>query len=106
MKASLARHGLDGAAPTRVHLSPTQRAELQQLLRTGRTELRLARRASYVLARAEGHSICEIAREMHTVPRQVRTWCRRFSAKGIEGLRDHPRPGRPRTLSPKRIRRR
>lgn len=106
MKASLARRGEVGATPTRVQVSPTQRAELQRLLRTGRTEWRLARRASYVLARADGRPICEIARAMHTVPRQVRIWCRRFSARGIEGLRDHPRPGRPRTLSPKRVRRR
>jgi len=88
-----------GATGARVQLTEEQRAELERLLRAGTTQVRAARRAAYVLACAGGISLCKIARDMQTVPRQVRTWCRRFAAEGLAGLRDRPRPGRPRLLS-------
>jgi hypothetical protein len=100
MNTSVARRpGDPGATATRVELTEEQRAELRGLLRAGTTQVRTARRAAYVLACADGVPLCEIARDMQTVPRQVRTWCRRFMAAGLAGLRDRPRPGRPRLLS-------
>jgi hypothetical protein len=93
------REGIGSGVTCTVRLTPGQQATLQSWLRAGTTELRMARRAAYVLARADGLAVCQIARDMQTVPRQVRLWCNRFVAKGFEGLRDRPRPGRPRTLS-------
>lgn len=100
MKPSVVRReGIGTGATCTVRLKSKEQDELERLLRAGTTEVRLARRAAYVLARAQGMAVCQIAREMQTVPRQVRMWCNRFTVKGIDGLRDRPRPGRPRTLS-------
>jgi len=93
------REGIGSGVTCTVRLTPEQQAELQGWLRAGTTQARMARRAAYVLARAEGLAVCQIARDMQTVPRQVRLWCNRFVIRGFEGLRDRPRPGRPRTLS-------
>jgi len=47
----------------------------------------------------EGKSLYKIGDEFHCVPSKVHYWKRRFKKEGVEGLRDHPRSGRPRLLS-------
>lgn len=76
-------------------LTADERNELERLVRSGKTENRLAERAKMVLWSREGISGNQIAkrlgRDADTVYRQLN----RFDAEGITGLSDRSRPGRP-----------
>lgn len=58
-------------------------------------------RAKIVLLAAEGHSNAEIARRVDCTERSVGKWRRRFFEEGVPGLDEKPRPGRPRSFSPR-----
>jgi hypothetical protein len=55
-------------------------------------------RARIVLAAASGESNAGIARRLMVCVDTVRVWRGRFCARGIDGLVDRPRSGRPRTF--------
>jgi transposase len=55
----------------------------------------MSERARIVLACLQGKRNDEIARDMGLRPNTVGQWRRRFAARGIAGLRDEPRPGKP-----------
>jgi transposase len=63
----------------------------------------LAERARIVLAASEGGSCPAIAARLGLHADTVRKWWHRFSADRLEGLRDEPRPGAPRTIDDARI---
>ncbi len=69
--------------------------ELQRLSRSRSGEVRLAERARIVLACLKGKRNDEVAREVGVRPNTVGQWRQRFAARGILGLRDEPRPGKP-----------
>jgi transposase len=79
---------------TKVRLMPKQLAKLEGWLRASTTEQRLVRRARIVLLAAKGSSTRSIAREVGVEPATVSTWRKRFAQRGIEGLKDEPRPGK------------
>lgn len=85
-------------------LSSSQRADLETLVRSGKTPQRVVARAMIVLAAADGTPIHAIAQE-HGVSRPtVYLWRERFQQAGVLGLvKDAPRPGRRPALSPKKI---
>lgn len=47
----------------------------------------------------DGERVEAIAQELHCSPQTVRRRLHRFDVEGIEGLGDHPKPGRPRRLT-------
>jgi transposase-like protein len=53
-------------------------------------------RARIVVAAADGAPSAVIARDLGVTEDTVRTWRRRFCERGLEGLADRPRSGRPR----------
>lgn len=75
-------------------LSSAEREQLEALA-TDSSRKRLAIRASIVLLDAEGLPRREIARRLGVMPKQVTTWCQRFEAKRMEGLKDAKRSGAP-----------
>jgi transposase len=78
-------------------LKPSQRADLEALVRSGKTPQRVAARAAIVLATGDGKPMHAIAREFSVSRPTVYLWRRRFEEAGIVGLvKDAPRPGRPR----------
>ena len=86
-----------------VQLQPEQRSDLESLLRAGSTPQVLAFRCRIVL-RAAAHdnpSNQDIAAEFRCHRHTVGRWRERFKAKGLEGLQDAPRSGRPRSFSPR-----
>jgi Helix-turn-helix domain len=91
------RHG--PPSPRIVHLKRPVRRKLEGMVRAGTTENRLATRARIILLRAEGTAIMGVARHLGVSQEMVHLWCDRFRRKGIKGLRDLPRSGRPRKLS-------
>jgi Winged helix-turn helix len=62
-------------------------------------------RAKLVLLAAEGLTDKEVAARLDCTDRMVAKWRRRFVAKGLAGLDERPRPGRPRSFSPRADRR-
>src|SRR5512137_715493 len=101
MRTSRSRRSGVGRTPTTrtVLLTVEQREELEAIVRRGTSEHRMAQRARMVLLRADGVAVREIGRKLFVHRDNVRRWCDRYKQKGVAGLRDLPRPGRPRTLS-------
>lgn len=84
----------------RVFLTHTQRLELEALARKTTAAAGLARRGRAVLLVASGQSISAVARQVTMQRRHVYKWVNRFRERGIAGLEDEKRPGRPPVFSP------
>lgn len=82
-----------------VTLSKGQKEALQGLVSRRTTAQGLAKRAGIVLACAEGLQNKIVAQRLGVHQETVATWRKRFTAHGINGLYDEPRPGAPRTIS-------
>jgi len=85
-------------------LTSAQRADLESLVRSGKTPQRVAARALIVLAAAEGQPVNAIAQTFQVSRPTVYLWRDRFQHAGIVGLlKDAPRPGRRPALTPDQI---
>ena len=85
-------------------LQSSQRADLDALVRSGKTPQRVVGRARIILAAADGTPINAIAREFGVSRPTVYLWRDRFEQAGVLGLvKDAPRPGRRPALTPARI---
>src|SRR5579864_2696893 len=84
-------------------LSDEERAELKALASRRKTAQALALRARIILACAEGSQSKEVAAKLGVVENTVGKWRRRFAEHRIDGLRDEPRSGAPRTIEDARI---
>jgi transposase len=72
--------------------------ERRVLQRLARTEVgRVSERMHMVLLSGRGYAVPQIAAIFDCDEATVRTWLGRFEADGVDGLRDRPRSGRPRT---------
>ena len=79
---------------------PTEE-ERAELTRMRRQEIgRVSRRAQMVLLSAQRRTVPEIAALFEVSRATVRFWVRQFDAAGPAGLRDEPRSGRPRKVTP------
>jgi len=87
-------------ASTTVTVTSEEREELERRLRSPKTEQRDALRARVVLAAAAGEGSASIARREGVRSNTVSTWRTRFAAKGLAGLEDEPRAGRPTVYGP------
>jgi transposase-like protein len=84
------------SSPYVICLGDAERAELELLSRRATAPHRAVLRARIVLMAAQGTPNCEIARRLGTCEDTARKWRRRYRDKGLDGLADGPRPGRPR----------
>ena len=84
-------------------LTDAERSELTALAGRRRTAQGLAERARIVLACAEGGTSPAIATRLGIDRQTVRKWWHRFAAHRLDGLRDQPRSGAPRTVDDARI---
>jgi transposase len=86
-----------------VSLADELRRQLEALVRAGSTPQALVFRCRIILHAAAGNpSNQELAADLGCDRHTVGQWRERFVAKGLEGLQDAPRSGRPRTFSPRR----
>lgn len=58
----------------------------------------MAQRSRIVLEAADGRSNTELTERLRVSRPTVTRWRRRFAERGVDGLVDEPRPGRPRTI--------
>ena len=79
-----------------LEVTEAERAELGRRVRAKTSAQREAQRARIVLLAAEGVPNRQIAQQVSMSEEYVGLWRRRFAEKGVEGLKDAKRSGRPR----------
>ncbi len=84
-------------------LSEAERVELTSLAARRNTGQALALRARVVLGCAEGVRNKDVAARLQIDRATVGKWRRRFVEHRVDGLRDEPRSGAPRTIEDERI---
>ena len=82
-----------------VTLAAAERTTLKKRARGAKTPYRDRLRARIVLAAARGRDNARIAADLGITVDTVRKWRARFAARGLDGLRDLSRSGRPRRIS-------
>ena len=82
-----------------VRLGAGERKRLKKRVRGATTAHRDWLRAQIVLAAARGRANARIAADLGVCADTVRKWRGRFAARGLAGLTDLPRCGRPRRIS-------
>ena len=89
-----------GRKPRGVELKPDDIAQLEDLLRSGKTEQRIARRARMLLGMHRGERVKPLSEKVEQDPSTLWRVCRRYEERGLEAVRDRPRSGRPPEISP------
>ena len=86
----------------RVHLSGPDRARLEALVRAGSTPQALVFRCRLILRIADNDqpTNLQIAAEFACDRHTAGVWRNRYLQRGLAGLQDAPRSGRPRSFSP------
>jgi len=79
--------------------SAGERTALKKRVRGAKTAYRDRMRAQVVLAAARGRDNARIAADLQITVDTVRKWRGRFAGRGLAGLADLPRSGRPRRIS-------
>jgi len=77
------------------HCSDKDRLLIEEWAKSRTMESRLVERAKIIQRCLGGEPVKEIVRELKVRPNTVIDWRRRFDAKGITGLTDLPRSGKP-----------
>jgi transposase len=88
-----------------VVLSEEEREVVERWARRAKSGQALALRCRIVLAAADGEQSKEIAARLGCSTQTVGRWRGRFARRGLDGLHDEPRPGRPRTVADRDIER-
>jgi transposase len=81
-----------------VVLSEEEREVLERWARRPKSAQALALRCRIVLAAADGELSKEIAARLGCGTQTVGKWRGRFARRGLDGLHDEPRPGKPRSI--------
>ncbi len=87
-----------GPAAVPIELTEVEREALLRWTRRRRSSVGLAQRSRIVLDCAAGETNTAIARRVGVSIPTVRRWRGRFAERGLDGLLDEPRPGRPRKI--------
>jgi transposase len=84
-------------------LSEAERATIAAWSGTQAGSVRLRDRATIIAWSADGWWVSDIARIVRVTLQVVREWITRFNARGLDGLQDRPRSGRPPTYTAERV---
>jgi putative transposase len=90
-------------ADAAITLQREQRLELERVARSRRTPQAVAQRVRIVLMTADGMAPSVIGEQLGVSQPTIRKWRARYTEDGLAGLRNEPRPGRPRTLDDQRV---
>ena len=86
-----------------VVLNEEERRQLETLAHSPTTEQRTRLRCRIVLAVSQGASNKATAKALKVNRHTVEIWRKRYAEKGIRGLKEAPRPGRPARLSTSKV---
>ena len=92
-------------AAVAIDLSEEEERELRAVLRTPSVSQQRALRARIVLGAAEGATNTQIAADTGVSLPTVGLWRRNFAERGLHGLADAPRSGRPRQIDDEEVQR-
>ena len=81
-------------------LSAPQRSGLEEIVRSRTLPAGVVRRARVLLLLAGGVSLRSIQTQTGMSPRRVLAWKKQWRRKGVDGLLDAPRSGRPKRITP------
>jgi transposase len=84
-------------------LTADEARALQRLAHSRTAPARTVERARIIWAAHQGAGVGAIATTRGVDPETVRRWMKRFTAHGLAGLEDRPRPGRHPTYSPEQV---
>src|SRR6266581_5955303 len=84
-------------------LTEEQRSQLETLVRSRTVERQIALSCRIILGAAAGASNQSLARSLNINRHTVETWRERFVERGLAGLKDAVRPGRPPRLGPEKM---
>jgi transposase len=80
-------------------LTAEERTKIEQLAHARKEAARLVQRARIIWLSHQGYRVPEIADEVDLSEYSARLWIKRFNDRGLPGLDDEPRSGRPATYS-------
>lgn len=83
-----------------IQLSMDEKEELLTMSRSRKLEKRYVERAEIILLSARGKPLDEIVENTGLSKPVVNKWRQRFRKQGIAGLKDAPRSGKPKVISP------
>jgi len=83
-----------------IQLTDEEEVTLRLWTAAGKTEQRMAKRARVILLSADRRTLEEVSVGSGLSPQNCSKWRKRFMEDGLEGLKDLPRAGRPRQISP------
>jgi len=86
-----------------IKISAEQERELLRLVRGHNTLQKMVMRANIILAASRGEGNSSIAGKLYISRSTVILWQRRFLGKGLDGLQDIPKPGRPSTITEEKV---
>lgn len=86
-----------------VNLSPEDRQQLETLAHSRALPHGLVMRAQIVLLAATGASNSAIAKKLGFSQQSVCMWRKRYLERGLQGLHDELKPGRPRTVTDEKV---
>ena len=89
-----------GRPKASLDLTAVQRQELERMARAGTGERRMVFRARLILECATGADNVQVAKRLGTTEQTVTLWRGRFLQKGMGGLADLARSGRPERIKP------
>jgi transposase len=84
-------------------LTPEEQQMIERLAHSRTAEARVVERARLIWHASQGLSVPAIAAELGLHAQTVRQWLKRFNRRGLEGLHDLPRGGRPATYPPEQV---
>jgi putative transposase len=90
-------------ADAAIELTGEQRAALEKVARSRRTPHAVAQRVRIVLMTAAGTGPGAIGEQLGVSQPTIRKWRTRYAEEGLAGLRNEPRPGRPRSLDDQQV---
>jgi hypothetical protein len=83
-----------------IEITQSDREKMEALLRAQKTPVGIARRVKGIMLLEQSLTFVEAAFQAGLAERHLRKWANRFIAKGLEGLYDKARPGRPPLFPP------
>ena len=84
-------------------LTADERPKIEQLTHSQKESVRLVQRAHIIQLSSDGLSVSEIMVERDLSENSVRKWIKRFNERGLAGLSDASRSGRPMTYTPEQV---
>jgi transposase len=92
-----------GRPTTVITINKEERKQLEAIRRSRSLPASIVRRATIILLAADGMANIEIADKVDVTNSTVGFWRRRFAEKGMEGLHDELKAGRPRSLGDEQV---